>query len=69
MEKSRFNLAMFIPLASVLIVMAFAGGLGIGFILIHETAAKEWGVIGLGVALTVLVPTFAYLIQQRLERE
>ncbi len=68
MEKSRFNLAMFIPLASVLIVMAFAGGLGISFILIHETAAKEWGVIALGTAITVLVPTSAYLIQQRVER-
>ena len=69
MEKIRFNLALLIPIASILVVAAFAGGLGISFILIYETSAKEVGVIVAGVAITVLVPTVAYLIQQRIDKE
>ena len=57
-------LAFILPLAAILFVVIWGGGLGTGFILLHKTAAEEWGPIILGVALVVGVPVVASLLTQ-----
>ena len=69
MDKDLLGMAALFPLLAVAIIIAFAGGLGVVFILVHETSLHEWGVIIIGVALVVLVPTFAALAQRVVERE
>jgi hypothetical protein len=53
---------------AVLVIVGYAGGLGVVFILLNETALKEWGAVILGVALVVGVPTMAALAQRVVER-
>ena len=69
MDKDRLAMSALFPLLSVAIIVAYAGGLGVLFILIYGTSLHEWGVIILGVALVVLVPVFAALAQRAVERE
>jgi len=67
MEQRRLNLAILIPAAAVVCVGAFALGLGVIFTTIFvNTGLKEWGVIGLGMALVVGVPTVATLLERRM---
>ena len=61
---SHMTLAMVIPLLAVLVIVAFAGGLGVIFMLVHSTGAGEWGVVVLGTALVVGVPTVAALLER-----
>ncbi len=63
--KDGMTLAMVIPLLAVLVIVIFAGGLGIIFMLLNSTGAGEWGVVGLGTALLVGVPTVAALLERR----
>ena len=63
--KGRMTLAMLIPVLAVLTIVAFAGGLGIIFMLLESTEVGEWGVVGLGAAIVVLVPAAAALLEQR----
>ena len=63
------KMACLFPLLAVLFIATFAGGLGVIFMVLESSAAEEWGVIGLGMALVVGVPTAAALLQQRVERE
>ena len=63
--KEHMTLAMVIPLLAVLVIVAFAGGLGVIFMLLHSTAADEWGVVALGTALVVGVPTVAAMLERR----
>ena len=66
----RLNMtALVFPLMAVLIIMGYAGGLGVVFILLNETAAGEWAVIALGLTLVVGVPAAAALGQRMIERE
>jgi len=66
----RLNMAaLLFPLMAVLAIIGFAGGLGVVFILLNETAAGEWAVIALGMALVVGVPTAAALGQKMIEKE
>ncbi len=60
--------AILFPLLSMLIIAAFAGGLGILFIIIEHSAVGLVGVIVLGVAIVVGVPAAAALIQRQIER-
>ena len=69
MDKSRFNMALLFPFLAVLIIVAFGGGLGVAFMLLHELVLEEWSVVALGVALVVGVPAVAALVQRRVERE
>ncbi len=62
--KDRMTLAMVIPLLAALTIVIFAGGLGIIFMLLDSTGAEEWGVVGLGTALVVGVPTVAALLDR-----
>ncbi len=60
--------AILFPLLSMLIIAAFAGGLGVLFIVIEHSAMGLVGVIVLGVAIVVGVPAAAALIQRQTER-
>ena len=68
MDEKRMRTALLIPLLSVLVIVAFGGGLGVTFMLINETALGEWGVVALGLALVVGVPAVAALAQRSVER-
>ena len=68
MDEKRMRTALLIPLLSVLVIVAFGGGLGVTFMLINETALGEWGVVVLGLALVVGVPAVAALAQRSVER-
>ena len=63
--NERMTLAMVIPLLAVLVIVVFAGGLGIIFMLLDSTGAEEWGVVALGTALVIGVPTVAALLERR----
>ncbi len=63
--NGRMTLAMLIPFLAVLTIVIFAGGLGIIFMLLESTGIGEWGVVGLGSAIVVLVPAAAALLEQR----
>jgi hypothetical protein len=60
--------AILFPLLSMIIIAAFAGGLGVLFIVIEHSALGLIGVIVLGVAIVVGVPSVAALIQRQIER-
>ena len=65
---SQIRLAMLIPFLAVVTIVVFAGGLGVLFMVL-EHEFEEWGVIGLGLALTVGVPVIAALLQKRVESQ
>ncbi len=65
--SQNMKLAMLLPVLAILVIAAYAGGLGVLFMIINSTTIHETGVIILGVALVVGVPAGAYLIQRRIE--
>ena len=69
MDNDRLLMSALYPLLAVAIIVAYAGGLGVLFIVVYGTALHEWGVIILGVALVVLVPLIAAIAQRAVERE
>ena len=68
MNKDLMKMALLFPFLAVLTVILYAGGLGVIFIVVNETAVGEWGVIVIGMALVVGVPTVAALLQRVAER-
>ena len=68
MNKDLMEMALLFPFLAVLTVILYAGGLGVIFIVVNETAVGEWGVIVIGLALVVGVPTVAALLQRVAER-
>lgn len=66
--KERITMSLLFPLLAVLTIVVYAGGLGVIFMVLNSTGAEEWGVIILGLALVVGVPTAAALLQRRVER-
>ncbi len=68
MEKRRFGQAILFPLLAIVMVAAYAGGLGIVFTVLNEQVIKEWAVVALGVVITVCVPAAAALLERRVER-
>ena len=68
MENDRFRFALLFPLLAVITIVVFGGGLGVVFMLLNETAMHEWGVVALGMALVVGVPTVAALVERALDR-
>lgn len=67
---NRLNMtALLFPFLAVVVIVAYAGGLGTVFILLNETEAGELGVIILGLALVVGVPVVAALGQRMIEKE
>ena len=67
--RERMTMAMLFPLLAVLTIAAFAGGLGVIFILLHETALEAWAVVILGLILVIGVPSAAALAQRQVDRE
>ena len=67
--KERMTMALLFPVLAILTVVIFAGGLGVIFMLVESTALGAWGVVLLGMALVVGVPTAAALLQWVVERE
>jgi ACR3 family arsenite efflux pump ArsB len=66
---NRLNMtALLFPFLAVVVIVAYAGGLGTVFILLNETEADEWAVIILGMALVVGVPVVAALGQRMIEK-
>lgn len=62
--SQRMLLAMGIPVLAIATIVAFAGGLGVLFMVLESTMQNEIGVIVLGVALLVGVPVVAYLLER-----
>lgn len=74
--NQRAMLAMLLPVAAVLSIALYAGGLGVIFMVLfgdprHEphSAAGEWYVVALGIVITITVPAVAYLWQRRIEKQ
>ena len=67
--KERMAMAMLFPLLAVLVIVVFAGGLGVIFMVLESTALEAWGVVILGLALVIGIPTIAALMQRKFERE
>jgi hypothetical protein len=67
MYKMNTSVLLF-PFLAVLVIAVYAGGLGIVFMLLYDTEAHEWAVIGLGAALVVGVPAVAALGQRMVEK-
>ena len=66
--SQRMWFALTFPILAVLTIAIFAGGLGVIFMLINETAIHETGVIILGMAILILVPLGAYFVQRAIEK-
>jgi|AP95_1055475.scaffolds.fasta_scaffold851856_1 hypothetical protein len=64
-ERMRF--ALLFPLLAVLTIAVYAGGLGVLFMVLYETALEEWAVVILGMVLVIGVPSVAALLQSRLD--
>lgn len=66
MEYQRFRLAILFPLLAMFVVVVFAGGLGVTFILLNEFVIEEWAVVIAGMTLVIGVPTAAFLLERRI---
>ncbi|MCH7625768.1 MAG: hypothetical protein IIC83_07575 [Chloroflexi bacterium] len=60
--------AIIFPILAILTIVFFAGGLGVIFMVINDSAIHEIGVIILGLAILVLVPLGAYFAQRIIEK-
>ena len=63
--SNNMKFAMLFPILAVITIAAFAGGLGVVFMLINASELEELGVIILGSAIVVGVPVVAYLLERR----
>ena len=66
--SNNFSFAMLFPILAVVCIAAFAGSLGVIFMLLEHSALEENGVIILGSALVILVPLGAYMLERNSER-
>ena len=60
----RMLMAILIPILSIAVIVVFAGGLGVVFMVLESTMKNEIGVIVLGSAFVVGVPVAAYLLER-----
>ena len=71
--KEPLRISILFPLLAVVIIIVFAGGLGVTFMFLEslhwQVADVPLGVVGLGMALVVGVPTVAAFLQMRVERD
>ncbi|MCL0028790.1 hypothetical protein M1N23_01420 [Dehalococcoidia bacterium] len=63
--SNNVKFAVLFPILSILLIAAFAGGLGVVFMLLNASTLHENGVIVLGSAIVVAVPFAAYLLERR----
>ena len=66
--SQRMLFAITFPILAVLTIMIFAGGLGVIFMVINDSAIHEIGVMILELAILVLVPLGAYFAQRIIEK-
>lgn len=66
--SQRMLFAMIFPILAVITIAIYAGGLGVIFMVINSTPIHETGVIILGLAILILVPFGAYLVQRAIEK-
>jgi hypothetical protein len=66
--SNNFSFAILFPILAVICISAFAGSLGVIFMLLEHSALEENGVIILGSALVILVPLGAYMLERNSER-
>ena len=59
---NRAPLPLILPLISILFIVIFGGGLGVGFIFLSKTGLEELGAIIGGIILVVGVPAAAALL-------
>ncbi len=59
--------ALLFPLLSILVIIAYAGILGVLFMLLNHKVWEDWAVIILGVIITVGVPSIAFYAQKKVE--
>lgn len=64
----RFLLAVLFPVLAIAIIATYAGSLGVIFMVLEETMHSETGVLILGMALVIGVPTAAYLVERAVEK-
>ncbi|MDA0770790.1 MAG: hypothetical protein BZY79_05785 [SAR202 cluster bacterium Casp-Chloro-G4] len=57
-------LSIIVPILSLVVIAAFAGGLGVLFIVLEGAMHNEIGVIVLGSALVVGVPLVAFFLER-----
>lgn len=70
MTFDQIKMAILFPLISVISVAIIGGVIGFIFILLFKTTGLgEWGSVILGMALVVLVPTAAFLLQNHFEKQ
>ena len=55
-------LPMILPLASVILIVIWAGSIGFGFVALNATGLGEWGAVIVGMALVVVIPALAALL-------
>ena len=67
--KERMMDAVMFPLLAILTIVVFAGGLGVIFMVIESTAVGVWGVVAVGTAIVIGVPSGAALLQNMVEKE
>ena len=67
-SNRRMGMALLFPVLAVLIIVGYAGGLGVLFMVLDHYLLKEWAVVVLGLALVVGVPGVAALVQRRVDR-
>jgi MFS-type transporter involved in bile tolerance (Atg22 family) len=66
--STNFKFAMLFPILSIICIAAFAGSLGVIFMVLDETAVGENGVIILGSVLVIFVPLIAFLLERNTEQ-
>ena len=60
---NRPPLPFLLPLAAIMFVVVWGGGLGAIFIVLaKKTALEQWGAVIIGIALVVVVPIIASLL-------
>ena len=69
MNPDQMKLAMLIPIISLVVVAVIGGGLGFIFIGVGKAGAGEWGAIVIGLALVVLVPLVAFLLERSFDKK
>ena len=62
--KERLQMATLFPLLAVLTIAAYAGGLGVLFMVLYETALHEWAVVIVGLILVIGVPSVAAIFDR-----
>ena len=71
--KEPLAISVLIPLLAVIVLLVYAVGLGIVFLYLDglhwEKWDVPWGVVGLGMILTVGVPSIAAILQSRLNKD